>query len=101
MLTIKIIKKWNLHLYAHNHFFFFTFFQVSLQKLKFAFFYLFTTIHGLHIIGGIYFWGKTTSKFIKRSLKKEEINNLIDICAVYWHFLLAVWLVLFGLMLSS
>ena len=37
-----------------------------------AFFYLFTTIHGLHIIGGIYFWGKTTSKFIKRSHKKEE-----------------------------
>ena len=66
-----------------------------------AFFYLFTAIHGLHIIGGIYFWGKTTSKFIKRSMKKEEINNLIDICAVYWHFLLAVWLVLFGLMLSS
>ena len=66
-----------------------------------AFFYLFTTIHGLHIIGGIYFWGKTTSKFIKRSLDKNKINNLIDICAVYWHFLLAVWLVLFGLMLSS
>ena len=66
-----------------------------------AFFYLFTTIHGLHIIGGIYFWGKTTSKFIKRSLKKEDINNLIDICGVYWHFLLVVWLVLFGLMLSS
>ncbi len=66
-----------------------------------AFFYLFTTIHGLHIIGGIYFWGKTTSKFITRSLKKEEINNLIEICAIYWHFLLAVWLVLFGLMLSS
>ena len=55
----------------------------------------------LMIIGGIYFWGKTTSKFIKRSLKKEEINNLIDICAVYWHFLLVVWLVLFGLMLTS
>ena len=42
----------------------------------------------------IYFWGKTTSKFIKKSLKKEEINNLIDTCAVYWHFLLAVWIVL-------
>ena len=66
-----------------------------------AFFYLFTAIHGLHIIGGIYFWGKTTSKFVKRSVKKDEINNLIDICAVYWHFLLAVWLVLFGLMLLS
>ena len=66
-----------------------------------AFFYLFTAIHGLHIIGGIYFWGKTTSKFVKRSVKKDEINNLIDICAVYWHFLLAVWLVLFGLMLFT
>ena len=66
-----------------------------------AFFYLFTTIHGLHIIGGIYFWGKTTSKFINKTLKKDEIINLIDICAVYWHFLLVVWLVLFGLMLSS
>ena len=54
-----------------------------------AFFYLFTTIRPiLHIIGGIYFWGKTTSKFIKRS--QEEINNLNDICAVYWHFLLVV-----------
>ena len=73
----------------------------KLKVLKKVFFYLFTTIHGLHIVGGIYFWGKTTSKFIKRSMKKEEINNLIDICAVYWHFLLAVWLVLFGLMLSS
>ncbi len=66
-----------------------------------AFFYLFTAIHGLHIIGGIYFWGKTTSKFVKRSVEKDEINNLIDICAVYWHFLLAVWLVLFGLMLFT
>ena len=37
MHTKKIIKKWNLHLYAHNHYFF-TFFQVFLQKLKFTFF---------------------------------------------------------------
>ena len=27
-----------------------------------AFFYLFTTLHGLHLIGGLYFWGRTTSK---------------------------------------
>ena len=37
MLTKKITKKWNLHLYAHNHFLF-TFFQVFLQKIKFSFF---------------------------------------------------------------
>ena len=43
-------------------------------------------------------------KYLKSSassIKKQDINNLIDICAVYWHFLLVVWLVLFGLMLSS
>ena len=65
-----------------------------------AFFYLFTTLHGLHIVGGIYFWGKTTSKFLKK-IDKKDTNHQIEICAIYWHFLLAVWIVLFGLMLSS
>ena len=66
-----------------------------------AFFYLFTTLHGLHLIGGIYFWGKTTTKFLKKNNDKKDINHQIEICAIYWHFLLAVWIVLFGLMLSS
>ena len=66
-----------------------------------AFFYLFTTLHGLHIIGGIYFWGKTTSKFLKKNTDKKDINHQIEICAIYWHFLLVVWIVLFGLMLLS
>ena len=66
-----------------------------------AFFYLFTTLHGLHLIGGIYFWGKTTTKFLKKNNDKKDINHQIEICAIYWHFLLVVWIVLFGLMLSS
>ena len=66
-----------------------------------AFFYLFTTLHGLHLIGGIYFWGKTTTKFLKKNNDKKDIDHQIEICAIYWHFLLAVWIVLFGLMLSS
>tara|TARA_Y100000996_G_scaffold22184_1_gene16129 strand:+ start:171 stop:803 length:633 start_codon:yes stop_codon:yes gene_type:complete len=66
-----------------------------------AFFYLFTTLHGLHIIGGIYFWGRTTSKFLKKNTDKKELNHQIEICGIYWHFLLIVWIVLFGLMLSS
>ena len=65
-----------------------------------AFFYLFTTLHGLHIVGGIYFWGKTTSKFLKK-IDKKDTNHQIEICAIYWHFLLAVWIVLFGLMLFT
>jgi len=66
-----------------------------------AFFYLFTTLHGLHLIGGLYFWGRTTSKFLGKDSKAEDIKHSIELCAIYWHFLLAVWLVLFGLMLFT
>jgi len=66
-----------------------------------AFFYLFTTLHALHLVGGIYFWGKTTQKFLSKKEDKKHINHQIEICAIYWHFLLAVWIVLFGLMLST
>ena len=66
-----------------------------------AFFYLFTTLHGLHLVGGLYFWGRTTSKFLRKNSKTEDVKHSIELCAIYWHFLLAVWLVLFGLMLFT
>jgi len=66
-----------------------------------AFFYLFTTLHGLHLLGGLFFWGKVTSKFLKGNYKLPSIQHAIELCAIYWHFLLFVWLVLFGLMLFS
>lgn len=67
-----------------------------------AFFYLFTTLHGLHLLGGLYFWGRATSKFLKNDHKSFITKNrAIALCAFYWHFLLVVWLVLFGLMLFS
>ena len=31
----------------------------------------------------------------------SKVKHSVDLCAIYWHFLLAVWLVLFGLMLFS
>jgi len=66
-----------------------------------AFFYLFTTLHGLHLIGGLYFWGRTTSKFLRKNSKEKDTKHSIELCAIYWHFLLVVWLVLFGLMLFT
>ena len=66
-----------------------------------AFFYLFTTLHGLHLMGGLIFWGRTTSKLLKSDNKLENLRDSIELCAVYWHFLLIVWLVLFGLMLFT
>ena len=66
-----------------------------------AFFYLFTALHGLHLLGGLFFWGKTTSKFLQGNYKLSNIQHNIELCAIYWHFLLFVWLVLFGLMLFT
>ena len=30
-----------------------------------AFFYLFTALHGLHILGGLFFWGRATTKLFR------------------------------------
>ena len=66
-----------------------------------AFFYLLTTLHGLHLIGGLYFWSRTTSKFLKDNYRIADMQHKIELCTIYWHFLLVVWLVLFGLMLFT
>ena len=66
-----------------------------------AFFYLFTALHGLHLLGGLFFWGRATSKFLEGKYKLSKIQHTIELCAIYWHFLLLVWLVLFGLMLFT
>lgn len=63
-----------------------------------AFFFLLTGIHALHILGGMYVWARATRRAFAGSANIEES---IQLCTVYWHFLLVVWLVLFGLMLST
>jgi cytochrome c oxidase subunit 3 len=65
-----------------------------------SFFYLITAVHGVHIIGGVFAWGRT----LLRSRSPEALESYrmaVDLCTVYWHFLLVVWLVLFYLLLST
>jgi cytochrome c oxidase subunit 3 len=65
-----------------------------------AFFYLLTGIHGLHILGGMYVWARATVRtFSDRDM--DAVKHSVELCTIYWHFLLLVWLVLFGLMLST
>ena len=62
----------------------------------FSSFYFFTALHGLHLLGGLFFWGRVCSKTLK--LKQEEIINQkksIDALSLYWTFLLIVWLLFF------
>jgi cytochrome c oxidase subunit 3 len=65
-----------------------------------AFFYLFTAVHGLHLVGGLVAWGRTTAK-LWRGMGATEVRLSVELCAVYWHFLLFVWLVLFCLLLLT
>jgi len=66
-----------------------------------AFFYLFTALHGLHVLGGLFFWGRATTKLFTKNYNVLKIKQAIELCAIYWHFLLIVWFILFGLMLAT
>jgi cytochrome c oxidase subunit 3 len=62
-----------------------------------SFFYLITAVHGLHLMGGLVALGRTTGK-VWRGAKMTEVQLSVELCAIYWHFLLLVWLVLLGLL---
>ena len=67
-----------------------------------AYFYVFTALHGLHLIGGLIYWIMTIRKvWIPSDIVIAKTKHTVELCAIYWHFLLAVWVVLFGLMLFS
>ncbi len=65
-----------------------------------GFFYLITALHGLHLLGGLVAWGRTAAK-VWRGSDLARVRLSVELCAVYWHFLLLVWLVLFGLLFSG
>ena len=66
-----------------------------------AFFYLFTALHGVHVLGGLFFWGRATTKLFTKNFNVLKIKQAIELCAIYWHFLLIVWFILFGLMIAT
>jgi cytochrome c oxidase subunit III len=59
-----------------------------------AFFYLLTGAHGLHLVGGLV----ALARAIRRAWDDRPDATLatsVELCAIYWHFLLFVWLLLF------
>jgi len=65
-----------------------------------AFFYLLTAVHGLHMLGGLWVWARSTMK-VWTGADSDSVRLSIELCTVYWHFLLLVWIVLFGMLLST
>ncbi|HEY5622810.1 MAG TPA: cytochrome-c oxidase [Gammaproteobacteria bacterium] len=71
-----------------------------------TFFYLVTGLHALHLLGGLWVWARTTWRVWQGlgSLEVADIAKIrlsVQLCAVYWHFLLLLWLVLFYLLITT
>jgi cytochrome c oxidase subunit 3 len=64
-----------------------------------SFFYLLTGVHGLHLAGGLVAWGRVFAR-AAHGVAPQRLRLAVDLCARYWHFLFAVWLVLFALLAS-
>ena len=62
-----------------------------------SFFYLITAVHGLHLMGGLVALSRTIAK-VWRGAEMTQVRLSVELCAIYWHFLLLVWLVLLGLL---
>lgn len=61
-----------------------------------SFLYLLTGLHGLHVLGGLVAWAMTLSTL--RHADPFRAQRAVALCALYWHFLLTVWLVLLAAM---
>ncbi len=63
-------------------------------------FYVFTVLHALHVIGGIIPLSVTTFK-ARRQIYSRNYHPGVRYCAIYWHFLDAVWLLIFITLLAT
>ncbi len=66
----------------------------------YAFFYVITAVHALHILGGLVVLG-VAADHAWRSDDAAAMRRAARLCAIYWHFLLMVWAVLFAFMLAD
>lgn len=65
-----------------------------------SFFYLLTGVHALHLLGGLWVWSKSSIRLLT-SGEPRDIRLSIELCTLYWHFLLVVWLILFTILSNT
>ena len=65
-----------------------------------AFYYLMTGLHAIHLLGGLWVWSKSLIRLLSGG-EPKDIKLSIELCTLYWHFLLIVWLVLFALLSNT
>jgi cytochrome c oxidase subunit III len=62
-----------------------------------SFFYLLTGLHVAHLLGGLVAWLRTAVAEAYGATPARLLPR-IELCALYWHYLLLVWAVLFALL---
>jgi cytochrome c oxidase subunit 3 len=64
-----------------------------------SFFYVLTGGHALHLFSGllllVYVYWRTSTP--GRVLDRPNQNDLLRLCATYWHFLALLWMFLFAM----
>ncbi len=63
-----------------------------------SFIYLLTALHGAHLIGGLLAWLKTRSA-LASGAGPEVVALYVKLLTIYWHFLLAIWIMVFAMFL--
>ena len=66
-----------------------------------AYFYLLTVTHGIHLFGGLVAWARVALRIRRGETDTRKLHESVDLCTVYWHFLLFVWIVFFTLLLFT
>ena len=62
-----------------------------------SFFYVFTAAHGVHLLGGVLALGYVALHAGRIALGRER-RTALDVAAIYWHFMDALWIYLFFLL---
>ncbi len=65
-----------------------------------SFFYLLTGLHALHLLGGLWVWSKSLIRLLSVG-ESQDLRLSIELCTLYWHFLLIVWLVMFAILSNT
>jgi cytochrome c oxidase subunit III len=72
----------------------------------YSFFVLLTAVHGLHLVGGLFVLARTASRVwqgvgLNSVVARSQIRLSVQLCTLYWHWLLLIWLGIFALLLST
>lgn len=62
-----------------------------------SFFYLLTSLHGVHLLGGVIALGYVTVAGLRMRIGFKR-RAAVDVTSIYWHFMDGLWIYLFGLL---